>query len=335
MDSSSTPSPAGVTVSFAPDEPATLLRLEQVVHASVYLGAMAYGLHLTTFFNAMKAILSDAEKRHWKWIPFVGSTFLLGTINIAALIRFNQLAWIDDRNFPGGPVGFLLGQQNTPANIISIATAIIMIALGDSFLIVRCHALWRNIYISAGLFALLIAAIVISVLHFIQVVGVKTLSEDVLNLKFSIPFATLVTALNVLICLLLLWRIFDLRRRLPSDLNDIAKRQFKSLESVIIETAMPIGVLSFAFLMLYIANSPGSILVFPLLVQALGIMPSLIILRMMGGYAWSTRVLRTIGSSIVLRGQLGRTPGTNELSAISFNNAQFAHSLDLKNQTHP
>ncbi|KIJ44354.1 hypothetical protein M422DRAFT_168389 [Sphaerobolus stellatus SS14] len=278
----------------------------------------------------MKAILRDTEKRHWKWIPFVGSAFILGTINIAGSIRFSQIAWIDQRDIQGGPLVVLFALQTTPANVIAIVTEIIMIALGDSFLIARCHALWQKKYITVCLSILLMATLSITALHFFEVVTLEELDGDALNLRFSIPFATLLTFLHVLLCLLLLWRIVDLRRRLPlSDLNPIAKK-FKSIEGVIIESAIPIAFLSFVFLMLFVSNNPGTVLIFPLLVQAMGIIPSLIVLRMIGGYAWSPRVLRNVGASNALQGQLGHAPGTTELSARDFNNAQSTHSFDLK-----
>lgn len=37
--------------------------------------------------------------------------FVLATTNIACNINFNEHMWIDERNYPGGPLAFLLEQQ--------------------------------------------------------------------------------------------------------------------------------------------------------------------------------------------------------------------------------
>lgn len=59
----------------------------------------------------------------------------MSTINICASINFNQLAWIDERGFSGGPLAFLVTQQNRPVNLAVLATSIITIFLADAFLV--------------------------------------------------------------------------------------------------------------------------------------------------------------------------------------------------------
>lgn len=78
------------------------------------------------------------DKRFFKWIPFIAGLFVLGTANISCSLRFNQLAFIDKRDYPGGPAAFLTEKQSDSANVGAVATSIIMMIAADIFMVKTC-----------------------------------------------------------------------------------------------------------------------------------------------------------------------------------------------------
>ncbi|KAG5729867.1 hypothetical protein E4T56_gene13861 [Termitomyces sp. T112] len=319
--------------SYATVESWKLLWYERAVNAAAYLGAMGYGLHIAVFYSVTTIILRDKERRGWVWLPFASSLFALGTVNIACSINFNQLAWIDERNYPNGPAAFLLEQQNRVSNLTAIVTSVIMLILADSFLILRCHLLWKKIYITVFLFVVLLASTVISILHSIQVAHPARIFED--SLSFSLPYASLAASLNMLITLILFSRLIDLRRRLSLTMDATTRETYASIPALIIESAFPAGIFSFVFVVLYSVHNSGAVLVFPLLVQIMGIIPELIVLRIAQKRAWSMDIIRAAlpASPATLRNRMGRSgieTAGHEVSMVTLNDNGSKDSVVLK-----
>ncbi|KAG5332817.1 hypothetical protein C0989_006546 [Termitomyces sp. Mn162] len=295
--------------SYATVESWKLLWYERAVNAAAYLGAMGYGLHIAVFYSVTTIILRDKERRGWVWLPFASSLFALGTVNIACSINFNQLAWIDERNYPNGPAAFLLEQQNRVSNLTAIVTSVIMLILADSFLILRCHLLWKKIYITVFLFVVLLASTVISILHSIQVAHPARIFED--SLSFSLPYASLAASLNMLITLILFSRLIDLRRRLSLTMDATTRETYASIPALIIESAFPAGIFSF------------------------GIIPELIVLRIAQKRAWSMDIIRAAlpASPATLRNRMGRSgieTAGHEVSMVTLNDNGSKDSVVLK-----
>lgn len=78
--------------------------------------------------------LSNNRKIWWQF-ALVVSLFALGTINIICNLNFNQKAWIDNRNYPGGPLGYLQEQQAIAVDTVGNAAGCITTFLADGFLV--------------------------------------------------------------------------------------------------------------------------------------------------------------------------------------------------------
>ena len=61
--------------------------------------------------------------------------FVMGTVNLATSIHFNQSAWIDERNYPGGPYMFLMEQQNTPVQTVGNTASVVASTLAEGLLV--------------------------------------------------------------------------------------------------------------------------------------------------------------------------------------------------------
>ena len=69
------------------------------------------------------------------YIAFIVALFVLGTIQFITNSRYYQMMWIDDRNFPGGPIAFFTSQFSIASNTVGGVAFILSDFLADSILV--------------------------------------------------------------------------------------------------------------------------------------------------------------------------------------------------------
>ncbi|KAK0244730.1 hypothetical protein EDD85DRAFT_946044 [Armillaria nabsnona] len=142
---------------YKTDESASSLWFEQAVNATVHIGAIAYGTQLATAFLAMYYVLHSEQKKYvWQSITYVGLLVLLSTIYTTCNIHSNEMAWIDECGYPGGPLRYQLEQSNTATIVVANVAAITITFLADICMLWRCYILYRDLWIAVVLPALLL-----------------------------------------------------------------------------------------------------------------------------------------------------------------------------------
>ena len=68
---------------------------------------------------------------NYKLIAYVTVIWLIATVNVAARMKWNEMIWIDDRDYPGGPIGFLYNQFTLPINTVGNTTFVVNSCLTD------------------------------------------------------------------------------------------------------------------------------------------------------------------------------------------------------------
>lgn len=68
-------------------------------------------------------------------IALVSVLFILGTLMIAGNTKFEEMMWIDDRNFPGGPDAFLQLDYDNPVMTMVNSSYIIANFLANGVLV--------------------------------------------------------------------------------------------------------------------------------------------------------------------------------------------------------
>jgi hypothetical protein len=103
------------------------------------------GLHLSIFFQTLCSILANKERsstlrsrmpwKSWLQIALITLLFINAGLNFVGNALLNQWAWIDYRNYPNGPLAFLIEQQaNWPSGLANIS-GILVIFLADAVLV--------------------------------------------------------------------------------------------------------------------------------------------------------------------------------------------------------
>ncbi|TFK55495.1 hypothetical protein OE88DRAFT_626895 [Heliocybe sulcata] len=270
-------------MSYAPDEPPALLWLEQANNAAVYIGAVAYGIHIIVFATCEYYLFKERKKTNSKWIVFVLALFILSSLNITLNMNFAQHTWIDDRNYPGGPLAFLLEQQSRFTNTIGNSASITTTFLANGLLIYRVYVVWRRWYVAAIPLLMWLADTVLSVLTTIQASRSGLLEASTHD--FSVPFWSLGMALNLLLTVLLVSRLLYMRHRITTTLGNEYGETYTSIAAMVVESALPYALVSLVFVILYGMQNTAANLFIPLLAQVEGVAPELIILRVARGRA--------------------------------------------------
>lgn len=106
-----------------------------------------------------------------------------------------------------------------------------------------------------------------SIFHCVQAARPNAALWDQSTLNFSVPYASLAMSLNTLLSISLTLRLLDLRRRLPSTFTEDSRRNYTSMEALIVESALPYGLGSFIFVVMYGLHSTSANLFVSLIVQ--------------------------------------------------------------------
>lgn len=121
---------------YKTDESASSLWFEQALNATVHIGVCTclfhQGTQLATAFLAVYYVLHSEKKKFvWQTITYVGLLVLLSTIYTACNIHSNEMAWIDERGYPGGPLMYQLEQSYTATTVVANVAAVTITFLAD------------------------------------------------------------------------------------------------------------------------------------------------------------------------------------------------------------
>ena len=73
-------------------------------------------------------------------LAYVSCVFILGSIGNGAQMRLLELAYVDDRNYPGGPGAFEEYDGSIRVNVVGTAAYVVNAWLADGLLV--CYLSW-------------------------------------------------------------------------------------------------------------------------------------------------------------------------------------------------
>jgi hypothetical protein len=96
------------------------------------------GVEVFTFFAAVYCIShgsSTYHKRNKFYIVYGGALLVLVTVELASFALLGQYMWIDHRDYPGGPLGYLVASQSLWYYVSGTAAHAMANILGDGLLV--------------------------------------------------------------------------------------------------------------------------------------------------------------------------------------------------------
>ncbi|KAF5381871.1 hypothetical protein D9757_008369 [Collybiopsis confluens] len=310
--------------SFSTQEDAASLWYEQSNYIATHLAAVGYGVHVAVFSIVTYITL----KKRWKrpssdqvwigWLVFNTLLFAFGTINMACSIRFNQNAWINDREYPGGPFAYMIEQQAAPVLTLGNTAAVLASCLADALLLYRMAILWDYIWyivIPPALFY--IACVILSLLTVVQI-ALPTSWKPL-----SLPVWIILMILPMWLTALIAGRILYQKARVEEAIGKKEAQAYTGSAAIVIESALPFTLISIVLLGLFGDNNTGQNLFVALMVQIEliyeCIAPEMIILRVILGRAWTRKTLArgSGGSNLPVHSQIEFASGGDSSHTVN------------------
>ncbi|PPQ80602.1 hypothetical protein CVT25_001564 [Psilocybe cyanescens] len=273
---------------FATQEPPELHWFERANYIAVNVGLIAYGMNIIAVCACTYYLIQEKNiKKNAKWLVFIFILFACGTGNIAINMTFNEWAWIDFREYPGGPLQFLLEQQSNVVNTWGNAISTVVGFLTDALLIYRVHVVYQRWYVIVIPILSWIAMLILGALFITQAARPNSSLWSHITLNFSLPYFSIAMATNILLTGMLVVRLLYMRHKIMKAMDRHHGKTYTNIVSMVLESAVIYGVISFIFLVLYTKGNTAALLFIPLLTQVQCISPILILLRVARGRAWS------------------------------------------------
>ncbi|KAG8220623.1 hypothetical protein J3R82DRAFT_2881 [Butyriboletus roseoflavus] len=293
--------------SWVPSEDAQTLFSERCWLQGVIISSIAYGITAALYFLSFH--LLTRAKNHVEFrkrlplLIYITLSFVLGTIFMISLAAFTQMAFIDDRNYPGGPSAYENNMFSIPIDDTGNAAFVLSNWLSDALVVWRFKVIYQEcrfpIWIVVFFPCLMLAgSVVMGIMFLIQVSTTNPYVTGGIN--FTLPFFSLSLALNIILTIAIVLRLLTMRHRIVSVLGSKYGTQYTSITAMTIESASLYSAVSIAFLALFAIGNAVSQVFLQSLSQIQTIATLLIVFRISQGKGWTTetatRVMTTRGS---------------------------------------
>ncbi|KAI0710099.1 hypothetical protein C8Q76DRAFT_89167 [Earliella scabrosa] len=251
---------------------------------SIFVQSVLYGIYVTLFFITTNALLWKRPAGHplrsdMVWISLL--MFVIATVHVATNFSRIILAFINNADAPGGPAVFF-NQLSNFTQLFGSTLYVMQTLLGDAMVLYRCYLVWgRNKSVIALPFCLLLGSTAtgVGILYSFAKV-VPEASIFVVQLShwitafFSMTFAT-----NFICTALVAYRIWVINHKHLS----FRHRKLRPIMILIVESGACYSATLLALLILYNVDSWFQYVVLDAVSPIVGIVFSVIILRIATG----------------------------------------------------
>ncbi|KAJ6522059.1 hypothetical protein B0H19DRAFT_904200, partial [Mycena capillaripes] len=261
------------------------------------LGSVAYGCVAVLAFMCLYLLLqpknnASSRRNRIALIAYVSIVFAFSTIFQACNVEFTQLAFIENREYPGGPAAYENDFWNIPVDAVGNVLFVLTNWMTDSILLWRFMVIYRQCRLPIWAIMLLPCTMFMGSMAmgslFLYQLFVKNPFQPADGINWTLPYLGLSLSLNIILTLsivsrLIVWR-FRMRRILGADHGS----QYIGIASMIVESAALHAVLSLLFLIPDALGHPLSIIFLQTLMPDQVLASLLIIFRVARGKAWSS-----------------------------------------------
>ncbi len=132
---------------YQPNETSATIYTEETWFQGALVMCVAYGsmatLSVQCFFMLTRDLSRSTLKKDLPLLVFVVLIFMLCTIFVGTAMQFTQQAYVDQRNFPGGPAAYERNQYCLSIDLVANITLVMSCLLAD-MLLVRVLLLLRE-----------------------------------------------------------------------------------------------------------------------------------------------------------------------------------------------
>ncbi|KZT70997.1 hypothetical protein DAEQUDRAFT_645787, partial [Daedalea quercina L-15889] len=283
-----------MNASWTPKESPSDLWLEKSLFAGQHIASMGFGAHTLVFFTTIYYILKQRNGKKPRWLEYVTAIFVSSLVYVVCSIYQEEIVYINQRDYPGGPFAWITQREGGTANIIGQSGGIICLALTDALLLCRCFAVWGHQW-SVIVFPFLMYLASLGALFTAQLAQPDQgwWGHSIQN--FSRPYFLIVLSFNIITSALLVARLLYMRRLIIRVIGPEHARVYTAAATIVIESALPLGLYCLVLAVIYSIQNYAENLLIVALVQLEAMASETIILRVVRGRAWT----RTTTSDII------------------------------------
>ncbi|KZV80457.1 hypothetical protein EXIGLDRAFT_583531, partial [Exidia glandulosa HHB12029] len=218
-------------------------------------------------------------------LVYISVHFVFGTIAFACHVRLNEMMFVTERNFPGGPNAFFVAHQSHWLNIVVYSLYISTAWLQDGLLIWRYFIFWeRRLVMLLVPVPLLVVSFVMGILllDHLRRPGGNVWESASFNLFTT--FWAVEISMTIFITTMIVGRLIYARSRLTkTSVRRSYQTQYLTIAAMLIESGLMFSVGGIIFVVSYAYNNPFQNMVLDAVGQIQSIAPLLIILRVAQG----------------------------------------------------
>ncbi|KAG1812181.1 uncharacterized protein BJ212DRAFT_1483356 [Suillus subaureus] len=291
--------------SWTPDESSETFLAEKGWLQGTVVSAVAYGINVALYLMCFHLLFRQMNRMNYKkqlpLLIYITTTFIFSTLFMAALADFTQLAFIQYRDYPGGPNAFENNMFGIPVDNLGNVCGFLTMILSDGLVVWRCMVIYRGCMVPMWIILLFpglmfAASIAMGIMFLLQVTANSPYFSST-NINYTVPYLTLSLALNIIITIAIVLRLLIYRHRISKVLGSSYGTQYTSIAAMIIESAALYSAFSVAFLTLFLRNNPISETFIESLTQVQIIAMLLIVFRVAQGKSWSQDTMSRVMTS--------------------------------------
>ncbi|KAG1854398.1 hypothetical protein C8R48DRAFT_776792 [Suillus tomentosus] len=291
--------------SWTPDESSETFLAEKGWLQGALASSIAYGIGVTLFFMCFHLLIRQMTRANYKkslpLLIYITTDVILGTLFMASLADFTQLAFIQYRDYPGGPNAFENNMFGIPVDMLGNVCGVLMMALSDGLVVWRCMVIYRGCMVPIWIIMLFpclmfAGSIVMGIMWLLQLSSSSPFFTST-NINYTVPYLSLSLALNIIITIAIVLRLLTYRHRISKALGSRFGAQYTSIAAMIVESAALYSTFSLALLILFLLNNPISAAFIELLPQIQVVAMLLIVFRVAQGKGWSQDTMSRVMTS--------------------------------------
>ncbi|KAI0028701.1 hypothetical protein K488DRAFT_57979 [Vararia minispora EC-137] len=301
---------------FAPaNETAHDLYVERLIFDGFQLGDFATGACATTVIAALcvhslLTLRARQPRFAYALLAYVFVIYSLGLIGNSANMKWVELCFIENRDYPGGPIAYFNEQGSfVMPNLLSLGAYIVATWMQDGFLLYRFLVVFDyNWWIAIVPICVFLFSIIMSCIFLAEVnsQGAGFFSTTTVNFALGYWVGSIVT--TVVLTSLIVGKLLYIRQGLRKSLGkDFDRRSpYITISAMLIESACLYTIFALPFVVLFARNDPFQNIFLPALGQVQIMAPLLIILRVAQGRSFTQRTI--YNSSQAIRSGSTRQP---------------------------
>lgn len=274
---------------------------ERTLLDGAIMTGVVYGIHFTIFVQTAYLLTRDLHKKRSNqfFLAYITVMFILGTLFVSSSSRVAQMTFVDDRDYPGGPVAWAAAAFSIPANLLGNVTFTLANWLADALMIWRCYIIWTALTRHYVWLILTIPCLLWMVSFAMGTLLLTQVSQPGLSIwsnssvNFALTYFSVSLTLNILTTVLILVRLFQYRYEMTRSLGKAHGKYYTSVAAMLVESASLYAACSLLFLVPYVLNHPLQNIFMQVLSQVQIIAPLLVIFRVASGHGLTSTSLKT------------------------------------------